>query len=483
MSKDRDRKQQQQAKPGASSKSQAIAPGRMTLTERLSREVVPPKPTQNGKPAGTATPGQQRIDASHAAPMQRSRDVGVPGDEHDGHAATAHGAHGGGAGAAPAAHGGDAGVAHRGDAAAMVVSSAGDSEVAFDGSFTPALVAELQAHPELGLDDALRQIAATSLGPGGQKGAGLHHPTILQYGQGAQGSSEPRDHKKHAILIANQNYRGIGRLGAPIAETAEMKGELASRGYDATVHSDKSAADMSSLWTSMVGAANHGDDLVAHYSGHGAPEGLLGINHRRPPGPPDLFSNAQVSGVVSSATGKGAHIRFVMDSCYSGSAVHTVRKERQNELAAIAGPGNELRVAAIKGLHDVKAHLLAHNKQRDAILRQLDAAIVRHRTRVPDPAHVEARQRWQRVLQALHAAVPAARNTLDRAADRMWAAYVPLLDTVKTAVRHREAPPPRIVDYHTLGAQINYLDDLWNATSQPTERMAGRTGGSAPTAR
>jgi hypothetical protein len=61
---------------------------------------------------------------------------------------------------------------------------------------------------------------------------------------------------------------------------------------------------------------------------------------------------------------------------------------------------------------------------------------------------------------------------LDAEADRIWADYVPLLEIVKTAVHHPEAPPA-ITDYRTLGAQINYLDDLSNTVSQPMERKLG----------
>jgi hypothetical protein len=51
-----------------------------------------------------------------------------------------------------------------------------------------------------------------------------------------------------------------------------------------------------------------------------------------------------------------------------------------------------------------------------------------------------------------------------------------MLEIVRTAVKHKEAPPP-ISDLALLGAQLNYLDDLWNAVSQPLERSAGAAGG------
>jgi hypothetical protein len=388
-------------------------------------------------------------------------------------------------GAQPAATGTTGGSsANPGGGSATVVGAAADSEYAFDNSFTPALVAALQANPNLSIDEVLQQLSLSSLGTGVDNDSALHHPTIVQYGQTAQNTSECRDNKKLAVLIANQNYTNISSLSTPIAEAGTMKTELTSRGYDANVHNDKTAADMSSLWGSMVGAAERGDDLVAFYGGHGAPEGLVGRDFDFPPAKPDIFSNAQVSGVVSTATGKGAHIRFVMDSCHSGSAAQAVREVRENELAAVATSGGDyLRVAAMAGLRQAKQRLLAHCHKRETTLQQLDDAITQHQGNVPDAGNVQATQVWTQILAGLRTARSGAATALDRAADQLWAQYVPLLNIVKVATGHKQAPPP-IADYRTLGAQVNYLDDLWNTVSQPMERSTAEAGAAAkaPTA-
>jgi hypothetical protein len=345
--------------------------------------------------------------------------------------------------------------------------------------FTPALVAALKAHPELGLDDALREVTASAMSPKHNSGA-RHHPTIVQYGEATQpAAQEGHEHtpKKHAVLIANANYRYGSSLANPIRECNDMKGELATRGYDAQVHEDRTAADMTSLWGAMIGGATHGDELVAHYSGHGMPEGLAGVNHRK--SDPDVYTKAQVSGTIGSATGKGAHIRFVMDSCYSGAAVQTVREERHNEIAAATagtGTGSQLRGAAMTKLHEAKAELLAHGEKRRTVMRQLDTAISRHMAKAPDPRNVAATQQWDRVLRLLRAAQPAMMDALDRALDKMWADYLPMLEVIRKAVHHPDAPPPHIVDRRTLGAQLNYLDDLWNATQKPLEQTTAKAG-------
>jgi hypothetical protein len=413
--------------------------------------------------AGGGAPVQRRIDPSSSGPIQMLQDESVASG-------------GGGGGTATTGTGGGGNSANPGGGSATVVGAAADTEYAFDNSFTPALVAALQANPNLSIDEVLEQLGAGSLGTGVDNDNGLHHPTIVQYGQTAQNTSECRDNKKLAVLIANQNYVNISSLNTPIAEAGTMKTELEGRGYDANVHSDKTAAEMSTLWSSMVSAAAQGDDLVAFYGGHGAPEGLVGVNYDFPPAVPDIFSNAQVAGVVGSATGKGAHIRFVMDSCHSGSAAQTVREVRENELAAVAtSVGDHLRVAAMTGLRQAKERLLAHCHKRETTLQQLDDAIQQHQATPPDAANAQATQTWNAVLTALRASRTGVQNAFDRASDRMWAQYIPLLNIVKMAVGHKQAPPP-IADYRTLCAQVNYLDDLWNSVSQPMERTTAEAG-------
>jgi Caspase domain len=453
--------------PGPSRTTQAASPGKATLTDGLTGGVVQRKATPGGEPGSTPSIGAESR-SFIPAPQPAGRDLGpirhvpdVDATKHDN--------------GVP-----DAGISNPNNAAATVVGASADSEYAFDDSFTPALVAALHAHPNLSIEEVLLQLASGSLGEGTDNSGGLHHPTIVQYGQAAQATPGTGEPKKRAVLIANQNYVNINSLGTPIAEAGSMQSELASRGYDANVHSDKSSPDMNTLWGSLVSSANRGDDLVAFYGGHGALEGLVGIDHDFEPNPPDIFTNEQVSGVVNSATSKGAHIRFVMDSCHSGSAVQTIREERQNELAAVAtSSGDQLRIAAMVGLRKAKEHLLALIGQVKQAPKEIEAAIQHVQAQAPDPANAEATRAWNQKLAKLRNVSAEVVEASDRAADRLWAQYVPLLNIVKTAVHHRESPPP-ITDYRTLGAQVNYLDDLWNAVSQPMERAAAKTGAAAP---
>lgn len=372
---------------------------------------------------------------------------------------TLTGALGGPVGPTAGGHGalgpGKATLTGRVPAAATVVASTAESERALDGAFTPALLAALRAHPGASLDQVLHQVSASALAWGPDGNSGLQHPTIVQYGRTAPPGAAGSGGNKHAVLIANEDYDHLGHLPAPRAEADAMQRELASRGYRADIHHDRSAADMAALWGGMVGSAHRGDELVAYYGGHGVPEGLAGIHHGHPPIAPDLFHRAQVTGVVSSATGKGAQIRFVMDSCYSGSVTQAVREERHGELTAAARAAHdEPRRAALAGLHDAKQRLLDLLAGRDAIADQPGDASPEHAARGP---------------RAVRDVGPLAFKTaFETAVERVWAEYVPRLEDVQRMVAYPE-PPPAITDPGGLGAQLNYLDDLWNAVAQPLE--------------
>jgi hypothetical protein len=457
---------------------QPAGPGKANLVDGLIQRksgagmapVGPGKLTMTGPRAGS--PVQRRAQPEGAA----TRDI-VPLEDHDGAAAAEPSLPSDPRITTPAPGGGA-------NVAATVVGSTAEPEQARDGGLTPALIAALHANPDLSIDEILQHLAAFSIG--GEYGRGhIQHPTIAQYGRmapgtsgatGGAGSGEPA--KKQAVLIANQRYANVSRLYEPVNEATQMQGELSSRGYAVEVHTDKTAADMDSLWGAMVSAAKPGDDLVAHYGGHGLTEGLLGVEHDPPPGTPDIFTNAQVAGVVGAATGKSAHIRMVLDSCHSGAAVQAVREVRQNELAAAAtSPDDKLRVEALASLTQMKQRLLGQREQRTTVPGEIRAALDQHTARAPDPSDAAATQKWTKIQASLRDAEVVYFERHDREEDKLWAEMLPQLETIRTLARYAPPPPP-ISDY-SLGPQLNYLDDLWNAVSQPVEDSLAKSAGAA----
>jgi hypothetical protein len=141
-------------------------------------------------------------------------------------------------------------------------------------------------------------------------------------------------------------------------------------------------------------------------------------------------------------------------------------------LVQAAGPGSSddlLRAAAMTSLQQAKHRLLAASRQRRTTPRQLDEEIQQHASHAPDPDDVEATRQWSRIRDAMCAARPRVQHAFDLAVDHLWTSYARMLRMLRRALRY-PVDPPEIEDHDTLAAQLDYLDDLWSACAQPTER-------------
>lgn len=360
---------------------------------------------------------------------------------------------------------------------ATVVGAAGNTEWAFDNSFTPALLAEMEANPGLTLDEVLVRLADRELKVNAAEQP-QHHPTIAQFGQTTENTSMTRAGRHMATLVANSHYLAAGQLQTPGTEAAAFRTALAAQGYDAEpVHEDLTAPSMEAAFGSLVGRAEPNDDLVAYYSGHGSPEGLVGIAHGVA-GKPDVMANGKVSSLVGEATGKGAHIRFVMDSCHSGSAVEQVRTERSNALrgGSHSTAGSAL-LAAAGFAQWCKGRLMKLRSMRDEQLATI-RGIIRDREKNPPPkgAPLASRDRWTKELAELKAALPAVQARFDEAIASnwilMWSPLVAAAAAVRLVTGKPGSPPIRIQDPRTLGLQLDWLDDLANAAAKPVDQAS-----------
>jgi hypothetical protein len=150
-----------------------------------------------------------------------------------------------------------------------------------------------------------------------------------------------------------------------------------------------------------------------------------------------------------------------------------VREVHDTELAAAASSvGDQLRVAALTGLRELKDSLLAHCRQRETTSRELSGTTQQRRARAPAAGSAPATRSVDVAgFDAASARVP---DAFDRVAAQMWDECIPLLNIVRMAVGHRPAPP-RITDYRRLGAQLSYIDGLRNTVAQRMVR-AGAYG-------
>lgn len=373
---------------------------------------------------------------------------------------------------------GDTGAAARAQStemgSAVVVGSAADSEWAFDASFTPALVTALQNNPNLSVDEVLHLISDRTLVVNDPDQA-VHHPTLAEYGQTAANTSETRGGQRLAVFVANQNYTSIGSLQTPIAESTSFEGAMTGRGYKSLgVKQDQSSGEMAGVYTDLIGQAQPGDDLVAYYAGHGAEDGLVGRDYSSTNN--DMFTNGEVAEVVGQATTLGAHIRFIMDSCHSGSAVQAVREQRANELAETTeGLGERLRLAGFEVLTHCKSKLMEHFHARAAALDPMDAQIAQLQNNPPPPGNAAQAQAHAITLANLQTARTAVQQRFDQKADRLWSGMTFVLGLARMALAastDEDIPsvPKTIDDYRTLGTQLDFIDDLSNAVLEPVDR-------------
>ncbi len=398
---------------------------------------------------------------------------------------------------------GTAGGSNPGEGSAIVVGSAANSEVAYDDSFTPELIGRLQANPDQSLDEILEGMSDAVLSvPGADQP--IHHATMAQYGD-AESNRGEGETKKSAAFVANSDYVAISDLATPGPEARALEGEITARGYDSTgVSEDEDAPGMRSIYQRLVADANPGDDLFAYYAGHGAPEGLVGTweGHE---GQDDILPNADVAAIVNQATSKGAHIRFVMDSCHSGSAAQAVRDERMNQLAeqdvGLLGQGG---LAVAEYARDCKQILLDHlaareerpdvlqprytalEAQLEALRPQYDALnaqrpaeddlsdeAVAERARI-DAAWAALDDQWDAIVADIeeldeHIAWDVWRVAYDAKITLVWASWTTPL-TAAGVVTGAGFPPMVIDDYNTLGTQVDFLDNVQNGAMMAADR-------------
>jgi len=365
------------------------------------------------------------------------------------------------------------------EGSAMVVGSAGDTQQAYDASFTPRLIQFMEYYPESSLDELLEYISGKKFDVHSKTGHAEHHATIAEYGAPMAGRSEGQEPTRRAQLITNQNYKAISKLQTPHEEGAALGGMLAGRGFSMIAHSkDKSAAAMTARYLGrLVDPAQPGDELVAYFAGHGEPRGMCGIddlvNEQD-----DVMTNSEIASITQAAVDKGAHMRFIMDACHSGAAAGFVRNEQMNELAqndAVFQSG-VCGASAIR-IHAYKCALVDHSRERESTLADLECQLEAHMENKPTSGAVaQATHAWQE--HKLRDTIAHAKQRHDRQIDELWARFHTALMAICDALCRAQQcpvlhPPKTITNYVQLGAQIDYLDSLMNvAIATPAPRAS-----------
>ena len=360
------------------------------------------------------------------------------------------------------------------EGSAQVVGSAGDTQQAYDASFTPVLVDYMNANPGHSIEELLTFISGKKFDVNQDTNPAEHHATISAYGDPMANRPDGQPPRQLAQLITNQNYKAISRLETPHAEGASLGGALQARGFDMIAHSkDKSAAAMDARYTGrLLDAAQPGDELIAYFAGHGESRGMCGIDDMVGK-KDDILPNSQIAAITQAAVDKGAHMRFIMDACHSGAAANFVRQEKYNELARHDGAFqvSALGAAALR-LDAYKGVLVDHCHEREHALAVLARDYNQHLENEPTDGGMVEKLRFQREKQALKKAYLDAQRSYDTQIAEFWARLQnPLMTIVRAVTRaHRCStllPPANITNFKQLGQQITYVDYLQNLAIKP----------------
>jgi hypothetical protein len=137
----------------------------------------------------------------------------------------------------------------------------------------------------------------------------------------------------HALVIGNNEYRFLPKLQTAINDAAEVGDVLKhSYGFEVTVLTDASRADILLALESLREQLTAQDNLLIYYAGHGwldedADEGYwLPVDAQRD-NSVNWVSNSSVTSTLKAIAAK--HVLVVADSCYSGKlarGLHIVKR-------------------------------------------------------------------------------------------------------------------------------------------------------------
>jgi len=361
---------------------------------------------------------------------------------------------------------------------ATIVAAAGAREWAFDRSFSPALQEVLRANPGRDLADVLAEVAQRELVVGSPE-QDAHHPTLAQVGARPRGPASFRAGRKEAVLVANQNYVGGAPLETPAEEAAQFHDQLVARGFHVKTAGDLTAAEMRDEFEALVVDAQPEDERVGYFSGHGSPQGLVGVLAAEIPG--DVLPNAEVAGLVEQGVRRGAQMSFVLDSCHSGAAVRKVVSDQvahaRQDPGTAGGAGRD-GLRAVDVAEAARRDLMRFARVWERRVGPVMESILEMRRNDSSQYDEATREVREKELQRLREVRTRLERQIVSIAVRNWNRWLPRLRQVAAGISKRNGsvlpdPPVEIVDCRTLGRQLDWLDDLVNQAMNPPAPVPG----------
>jgi Caspase domain/Sel1 repeat len=151
-----------------------------------------------------------------------------------------------------------------------------------------------------------------------------------------------------ALVIGNNDYRHLPKLGTAVADARAVSNILSSKyGFTVTTLIDANRYQILSGLNEMRGRLTDRDNLVVYYAGHGE---LDEVNQRgnwlpidaEPDSTANWIPNVLITDILNASNAK--HILVISDSCYSGSLTRSALSRLQ------AGLSEEARLAWIRSM-------------------------------------------------------------------------------------------------------------------------------------
>ena len=142
---------------------------------------------------------------------------------------------------------------------------------------------------------------------------------------------------RHALVIANQNYRHLQSLHTPVADVTAIKRVLEQRfGFSVTVVKDASRRELLAAINQLRSRVAENDQVLIYYAGHGEIDSVTQRGYWIPVDGEqrDVANWVSIIDVTDQLAAMSARSVFVIaDSCYSGTLTRSAVPEIDNALS------------------------------------------------------------------------------------------------------------------------------------------------------
>ena len=214
---------------------------------------------------------------------------------------------------------------------ANIIASSGNTEVSYDGSFTPYFIKQMEAYGDISKAIQASESMEQENFVEEEKANGdvaltedTTHITTAGFGEEDLLEELSFSGEKQAVVIGNSEYPHHDNLPKVQSDVLRMSSALEMQNYNTDIQLNQTSDEMRTLWGGLINNSNEGDQIAIYFSGHGLEEGVLGIEDSY--SNDDIFRKGEFNSLVQTATGQGVQIDIIIDACHSGSIAEEIRE-------------------------------------------------------------------------------------------------------------------------------------------------------------